>query len=237
MSESRVLFDVLIRPGDETRVIEAVTAASGESAPRFEFVDAVADEPSHEALAEQWKVEHPNEPLNDRRVRHLAADVTEADARKVAESVLDVICPHAREEGARIERGERFPVTPDEFPWFAYVSVASGDVVPADSPTVGISATRVSIVRWHWDGYPGWVEVEVTDADGRTHRISEKVPVLTALDLYPDTPVSDLPTELWIDADLVQAADERVTISLRHGVETVEGLSVLTLPPAAVRHI
>ncbi|MEC4615882.1 hypothetical protein [Tsukamurella tyrosinosolvens] len=109
------------------------------------------------------------------------------------------------------------------------------DVIPATSQSAGTTKVRVSTVRWHWDGNPGWVEVEVADADSRTHRISEKVPVLTALDLYPDTPVSDLPTELWIDVDLVQAADKRVTISLRHGVETVDGLSVLTVPTTAVR--
>lgn len=123
MTEPRVLFDVLIRPSDETRVVEAVAAALGEAAPRVEFGDADADDPSHETLAEQWEAEHPNEPLGDRRVRYLVANVTEADAQAMAQTVLDVICPHAREEDARIERGERFPVTPDEFPWFAHVPV------------------------------------------------------------------------------------------------------------------
>jgi hypothetical protein len=38
---------------------------------------------------------------------------------------------------------------------------------------------RGTVTRWVDDAFPGWVEVTLTAADGNTHRIVEKVPVLT----------------------------------------------------------
>jgi len=42
---------------------------------------------------------------------------------------------------------------------------------------------RGTATRWVDDAVPGWIEVSLKAADGRTHRVIEKVPVLTELPL------------------------------------------------------
>lgn len=47
-------------------------------------------------------------------------------------------------------------------------------------------AFAVQIVRFVDDGFPGFVECEFTDANGRVHRIIEKAPVVGAQTLRVD---------------------------------------------------
>lgn len=90
---------------------------------------------------------------------------------------------------------------------------------------------RASVVRWHSDDFPGWIEVSILDAQGQDHRVLEKVPVLTARDLTPDAPY---PLELWVDAEEGDVVGDEVTVMLAHGVETVGGQRSLILSSADV---
>ena len=54
---------------------------------------------------------------------------------------------------------------------------------------------RGTVTRWVDDAFPGWIEVTLTAADGNTHRIVEKVPVLTNAAI---TAATTFPFELWV---------------------------------------
>ena len=90
---------------------------------------------------------------------------------------------------------------------------------------------RASIVRWHSDDFPGWVEVSVLDARGQTHRIVEKVPVVTALEITPD---SSFPIELWIEAKTESVDGGEMVVTLQDGIETTEGKRSLIVASAGV---
>lgn len=81
------------------------------------------------------------------------------------------------------------------------------------------------------DDFPRWMEVSVTDADGREHRIVEKVPVSTRTAI---TSASSLPAAIWISADRGCVHDERVAVTFAAGVETVGGVECLTVLPEDV---
>jgi hypothetical protein len=90
---------------------------------------------------------------------------------------------------------------------------------------------RAEAIRWVDDSFPGWIEVKVIDAAGRDHRIVDKVPVLTPLDLRSDT---SSPAELWIEAATSDVDGDHVTARLKW-VDTHEGLNELVIPSADVR--
>jgi len=85
---------------------------------------------------------------------------------------------------------------------------------------------RATALRMTDDHFPGWIEVVVEDAEGRTHHIVEKVPVLTEDELRAD---SVFPVELWLDGQMEEADVQKVTLTLDYGVETVDGLGRLTV--------
>lgn len=85
---------------------------------------------------------------------------------------------------------------------------------------------RVTPVGWDFDSFPGVVEVVVRDAGGRRHRIIDKIPVLTSMEVSSE-PVP--PIEMWVDAELVSTHGDRVTVSFAHNVETVDGVRLLTV--------
>lgn len=86
-------------------------------------------------------------------------------------------------------------------------------------------------MRWHSDDFPGWVEVSILDAHGQDHRIIEKVPVITQLDI---TPESSFPIELWIDAESGRVDGGAMAVLLPHGMETTEGKRSLLVVPTEV---
>jgi hypothetical protein len=92
---------------------------------------------------------------------------------------------------------------------------------------------RAKVMRWVDDSFPGWIEVVVTDATGRNHHIVDKVPVLTTLDVAPDT---TLPDELWIDVDAAPVDKDRVVAKLKY-VDTRDGLNELILSVVDVRQL
>jgi hypothetical protein len=90
---------------------------------------------------------------------------------------------------------------------------------------------RATAVRWESDHFPGVIEVVVVDAHRREHRIIEKLPVLTMLDITAD---SAFPIELWIDAELDGVDGDEVAVTFSHGVETIDGAQGLTVSSADV---
>jgi hypothetical protein len=81
---------------------------------------------------------------------------------------------------------------------------------------------RATALRWASDDFPGWIEVSLTDADGQDHRIIEKVPVLTTVDLGPWSP---LPLEFWLRAYAREVNTDRVRIEFASAVATTDGLT------------
>lgn len=80
---------------------------------------------------------------------------------------------------------------------------------------------RGQALRWVSDDQPGWVEVNLVDADGDEHRIIEKAPVLTTVAF---TSASPFPAELWIKVDTGLVVGGRVHIMFAAAVETTDGL-------------
>ncbi len=91
---------------------------------------------------------------------------------------------------------------------------------------------RAIASRWVSGDFPGWIEVVVEDAEGRAHRIIEKVSVLVSYELDAD---SVFPRELWLRGAMEQVGAGGVTITLGAGVETVDGLRRLTVQADDVR--
>ncbi|MFC8039446.1 hypothetical protein ACFUOZ_08840 [Paenarthrobacter sp. NPDC057355] len=91
---------------------------------------------------------------------------------------------------------------------------------------------RANAMRWADDHFPGWIEVDVVDAEGRTHRIVEKVPVLAKADI---TAESTFPLELWIEAEFERMNGDSVLVRFAHGVETTDGLDLIGMDRHDVR--
>lgn len=107
--------------------------------------------------------------------------------------------------------------------------LASRCLNPLVAP-VGV-IVRATAVCWLDEAFPGWIEVAVIDRLGREHRIREKVPVLTTL---PVTSGSAFPFEMWLGADMTRMNGDDVEITLKHGVETVDGSQQLVVAAADV---
>jgi hypothetical protein len=92
----------------------------------------------------------------------------------------------------------------------------------------------VQIVRYA-DGssYPGWVDCELVDAAGRTHVITEKVPLVTSEDLDADSKYP-LPGEIACEI-LERYEDDKGRELVRvRTVESTEGLSEFVVPASCV---
>lgn len=84
---------------------------------------------------------------------------------------------------------------------------------------------RALAVRWVTDDFPGFVEVAITDATGRTWSLVEKDPVIGAEGIL--TPEAAYPIELELECDVISseldtASQPTVTVALRHGIEHEE---------------
>jgi hypothetical protein len=87
-------------------------------------------------------------------------------------------------------------------------------------------------VRWVSDDEPGWVEVQLTDADGAVWIMVDKEPVFGDESLTSD---ADYPRPLLLACDVVSAPSAGVAeVALRHGVESSEGASRFVVPSASV---
>lgn len=90
---------------------------------------------------------------------------------------------------------------------------------------------RAAVTRWESDEVPGWIELSVVDAAGKDHRIVEKVPVLTTMEI---TSESAFPLEIWLGVEAGQVHCDKVAVTFLHGIETVNGASELVVSAADV---
>lgn len=91
---------------------------------------------------------------------------------------------------------------------------------------------RTTAVGWASDEAPGWIELEVVDADGRSHRLVAKVPVLTT---RPITAASNFPRELWLRAKFDRVDGETAVIRFMDDVVATDGLDQVRVDMDAVR--
>lgn len=87
----------------------------------------------------------------------------------------------------------------------------------------------ITIVRFVDDHQPGLVECEFADAEGRIHKIVEKIPLVTAADLWRDSTypqpgsVACEVLRKWSDEHGRELA--RITTDRPWSIESTEGLS------------
>jgi hypothetical protein len=96
---------------------------------------------------------------------------------------------------------------------------------------VADAIVRAQAIQWVDDNLPEWIEVSVIDASGRDHRIVDKVPIFTPLDIRSDT---SFPTELWIGVDATDVDGDRIAARLKW-VDTQEGLNEPVIAATDVR--
>jgi hypothetical protein len=91
----------------------------------------------------------------------------------------------------------------------------------------------VQIVRFVDGSFPGWVECELVDAEGRRHLITEKVPMVTVTDLDSD---SKYPTPGTVACEVLKRYRDGTGQELAHvstampwSIESAEGLSEFTV--------
>lgn len=98
--------------------------------------------------------------------------------------------------------------------------------------TIGIA---VAITRYVFDDFPGFVECELTDAAGVTHRILEKVPVICNQYLDAD---SSYPSPGVVACEILATREEdgrkivRVNTERPWGVEPLDGTTIFEVSPA-----
>jgi hypothetical protein len=96
----------------------------------------------------------------------------------------------------------------------------------------------VRILRFVDGSFPGWVESELVDANGRRHIFIEKVPVVTLEDSRAD---SECPVPGIIRCEILRKySDENgrelvcVSTAKPWSIESTEGLSEFTIPVGLV---
>ena len=94
----------------------------------------------------------------------------------------------------------------------------------------------ITITRFADESQPGWVECELSDAFGRLHRFTEKVPIVSIEDLRKESsyPCSgNITCEIiseWVDEE--DRALSKVNTSRPHGIESMDGVTQFTVPSA-----
>ena len=91
---------------------------------------------------------------------------------------------------------------------------------------------RATAARWVSDDFPGWIECEVVDTEGRSHRVVEKAPILRA-EFIMASP--NFPFELWLRARCDHVDGGTAVIQFRDGVTTTEGLNEVRVNLNAIR--
>ena len=95
-----------------------------------------------------------------------------------------------------------------------------------------IAALRVRAVRWVSDDpFPGLVEAQLTDHEGRSWSFIDKPPIFTRDDSLG--PNASYPVDLEIACAVVERRPDAVVVSTAEpwGVETADGVSQFTVSP------
>jgi hypothetical protein len=88
-------------------------------------------------------------------------------------------------------------------------------------------------VRWVADEpQPGWIEVVLTDADGRTWRFFDKPPIFGSSESL--TSASTFPVPVTIGVQIIQDGDPAVVSTAPDGVESEEGEHIFRVSPSAL---
>lgn len=85
---------------------------------------------------------------------------------------------------------------------------------------------RTKVLGWADGGLPGSLELSLVDAGGAEHRIVEKAPVLSSVEIPAAGP---FPRELWIRGVAAAPSEGRVAVTFAHGVATTADLDRLEL--------
>lgn len=126
----RVDLDVLIAPANESRLAQEIRSSVESCAPEPSFThsESTWQTTTDEDLARQWEIEQ-DAPLGDRRVRQFSMDVCGAGVDDLVDEIgwaaIDAVCPTARDEDRRLDAGEKFVGSADEFPWSSATRVIS----------------------------------------------------------------------------------------------------------------
>jgi hypothetical protein len=92
---------------------------------------------------------------------------------------------------------------------------------------------RCLAIRWVSDEpQPGWVEVLMTDADGRTWRFLDKPPIFDAGDHLRSC--SDYPVPVVVRVRVLQEGDTLTVSTDPHGVESEEGETIFRVNSSEV---
>jgi hypothetical protein len=96
----------------------------------------------------------------------------------------------------------------------------------------------IQIVRFVDSGFPGWVECELVDAEGRRHIIRDKVPIFTVEDLDAD---SRYPVKGAIRCQVLERYKDgkgqelaRVSTAKPDAIESTEGLTEFTVTSSLI---
>ena len=92
----------------------------------------------------------------------------------------------------------------------------------------------IQIVRYVDTAFPGWVECELVDAEGRRHIIKDKVPMFTVEDLDAD---SRYPVEGGVPCEVLERYQDgegqemaRISTTKPYDIESSEGLTEFIVP-------
>jgi len=97
---------------------------------------------------------------------------------------------------------------------------------------------KVQIVRFVDSDFPGWVECELVDAEGRRHILKDKVPIFTVEVLDADR---KYPTPGTVVCEVLERYQDeqgqelaRVSTEKPFYIESTEGLSEFTVPTSLI---
>jgi hypothetical protein len=93
-----------------------------------------------------------------------------------------------------------------------------------------VPTVKMLITRFLDAGFPGFVELQLEDAYGKTHVFGEKIPVVTELDIWAD---SVYPIDAKIECEIQKRFTDdrgrsliRVDTELPWHIESNEGISI-----------
>jgi hypothetical protein len=101
----------------------------------------------------------------------------------------------------------------------------------------GMEYVRAEAVRWVDREWPGWVEVQIAQADGTVAVVVEKVPVLGLGDRL--APGTEFPVEIELPCDVLrrevdESGHRSAVLVLRHGAEDQAGRSTLLVSESRI---
>jgi hypothetical protein len=102
-------------------------------------------------------------------------------------------------------------------------------------------SVAIQVIRFVDAAFPGWVECELVDAEGRRHVIKDKVPMFTVEELDAD---SRYPAEGCVPCEVLERYKDRagqelarITTKEPYGIESSEGLTEFIVPASCITSV